>query len=127
MLEEDQAEYMRILAAHGRRVANRWAAAALLNEKRRGLGEISDFFAQYGSESELPKRERSKSEMIHTFDPARMFNRYERGPEITAAAIESGASEVGHFARWPSPDSPEGAAFAAKLRTIREDAEEDDV
>ncbi|WP_432258640.1 hypothetical protein [Cupriavidus sp. TMH.W2] len=82
-------EYMRILAQHGRRIANRYLVAA---GHYTGL-TLTDFYAQYGSEATLPEHERSRSDLVHRFDPGGYLALYEGVPvgkkhEAPPAAVE---------------------------------------
>jgi phosphoketolase len=66
--------YLKILATHGRRVANR-VVLAEINEKN-GHKELRDFFACYGAEDDLPENEKCKTELITEFDPTGWFDHY---------------------------------------------------
>ena len=65
------ATYVQILKRHGRRVANRACAA-----DSDATGTLSEFYACYASEDELPNSERCRTGLISQFDPAGWFAPY---------------------------------------------------
>jgi hypothetical protein len=67
-------EYLKILAQHGRRIANR-VALAHLNEEN-GKKELRDFYSCYGDESSLPENEKCKTGLISKFDPTGWHDHY---------------------------------------------------
>jgi hypothetical protein len=71
MLDAD--EYNRILAEHGRRVANRVALASVSRDER---GGIVSFYACYAPEDNLPEHERCRTGMVYEFDPTGWFKFY---------------------------------------------------
>ncbi|TDN69081.1 hypothetical protein [Paraburkholderia sp. BL10I2N1] len=65
----DAQEYKRILAEHGRRVANRVAFASLSKEEQ-AAGGLDNFYACYGAEDGLPEHERKRpGNPANVFDP----------------------------------------------------------
>lgn len=84
----DAKEYKRILAEHGRRVANRVAYEASNTHGQHGLGT---FYAMYGSEDRLPGNERCKTGMIDRFDPDGFHRFYKIGspPLIFGVPLEA--------------------------------------
>lgn len=88
------ATYVQILKRHGRRVANRACAA-----DSEATGTISDFYACYSSEDELPPSERCRTGLINQFDPAGWFAPYANpnwythpAPALGEAAAEDDAA-----------------------------------
>jgi hypothetical protein len=80
----DRREHKRILAEHGRRVANRVAFASLSREERMA-GDLGDFhrtiYALYGPEDSLPECERMRpGNPANNFDPMGFLALYEDHP-----------------------------------------------
>jgi len=75
-------KYIEVLRRHGRRVANRVALASMTPRGR----TLTDFYACYSPEADLPDHEKCSTDLIHMFDPSGWFvyytgPRYDLHPE----------------------------------------------
>ncbi len=69
-------EYMFLLNAHGRRVANRALVTSLPREDR----DWALFYECYSPEATLPENERCRTGMVHEFDPLGYSRFYDNHP-----------------------------------------------
>lgn len=78
----DSREHQRIIAEHGRRVANRVAFASLSRDEQRGLGDFyRTLHALYGPEDSLPEHERMRpGNPANDFDPMGFLALYDEHP-----------------------------------------------
>ena len=96
-----QDAYNAAVATHGRRVANRLVLADTPPDQR----TLSDFYACYGSESDLPEHERGATPLIDTFDPTG----YNESHYSQSMPPVIDVDNKGHACFYPEPGS-EGAA-----------------
>jgi len=77
----DAEEYQRVLAEHGRRVANRVAWASASQDERNGWDWCETIDSMFGSEDDLPEHERMRpGNPANDFDPTGLSQMYENHP-----------------------------------------------